>query len=79
MNTPNQRVAQPIDTVTFLGLTIQPRSMRKTNKVLDEWIRKHRKSLFQTTIYRSVYLFQQRAKVREFCGAESQISNGTGF
>jgi N-acetylglucosaminyldiphosphoundecaprenol N-acetyl-beta-D-mannosaminyltransferase len=66
MNTLSQRVAGPIDTVKFLGLTIQPRSMREMNEVVEEGIREHRKCIISNHNLHSVYLFHKHAKVREF-------------
>jgi N-acetylglucosaminyldiphosphoundecaprenol N-acetyl-beta-D-mannosaminyltransferase len=66
MNTLSQRVASPIDTVNFLGLTIQPRSMCEMNKVVEEGIRERRKWIVANHNLHSVYLFHKHLKVREF-------------
>jgi N-acetylglucosaminyldiphosphoundecaprenol N-acetyl-beta-D-mannosaminyltransferase len=66
MNTLSKRAASPIDTVNFLGLTIQPRSMCEMNKVVEEGIRERRKLIISNHNLHSVYLFHKNKKVREF-------------
>jgi N-acetylglucosaminyldiphosphoundecaprenol N-acetyl-beta-D-mannosaminyltransferase len=58
--------AQSTDTVAFLGLTLQPRSIPQMNKLVDQGIREHRKWIITNHNLHSVYLFHKHAKLREF-------------
>src|ERR1700691_205891 len=58
--------AQSTDTVAFLGLTLQPRSIPQMNKLVDQGIREHRKWIITNHNLHSVYLFHRHAKLREF-------------
>jgi N-acetylglucosaminyldiphosphoundecaprenol N-acetyl-beta-D-mannosaminyltransferase len=54
------------DTVAFLGLTIQPRSMPEMNRLVERGIRERQKWIIANHNLHSVYLFHRHAKLREF-------------
>ena len=54
------------DTVTFLGVNLQPRSMSELNKLVDQGIREQRKWIITNHNLHSLYLFHRHAKLREF-------------
>jgi N-acetylglucosaminyldiphosphoundecaprenol N-acetyl-beta-D-mannosaminyltransferase len=58
--------ANSTGTVSFLGLTLQPRSIPELNKVVEQGIREHQKWIIANHNLHSVYLFHRHAKLREF-------------
>src|SRR3984957_17211302 len=54
------------DTVAFLGLTIQPRSMPEMNRLVGRGIRERQKWIISNHNLHSVYLLHKVAKGREF-------------
>ena len=55
-----------LDTITFLGLTLHPRSLQGLNMLVDEGIRGHRKWIIANHNLHSLYLFHRHAELREF-------------
>jgi N-acetylglucosaminyldiphosphoundecaprenol N-acetyl-beta-D-mannosaminyltransferase len=58
--------ANATDTVSFLGLTLQPRSLPEMNDLVEQGIREQRKWIISNHNLHSVYLLHRLAKVREF-------------
>ena len=54
------------DTVAFLGLTLQPRSIPEMNKLVEQGIREHQKWIIASHNLHSVYLLHRHPKLREF-------------
>src|ERR1700679_236703 len=54
------------DTVAFLGLTLQPRSMSEMNTLVEQGISEQRKWIIANHNLHSLYLFHRHAKLREF-------------
>jgi N-acetylglucosaminyldiphosphoundecaprenol N-acetyl-beta-D-mannosaminyltransferase len=54
------------DTVVFLGVTLQPRSMPEMNKLVERGIREHQRWIIANHNLHSVYLFHRHPKLREF-------------
>jgi N-acetylglucosaminyldiphosphoundecaprenol N-acetyl-beta-D-mannosaminyltransferase len=61
-----QGYANATDTVSFLGLTLQPRSLPQMNDIVDQGIRERRKWIISNHNLHSVYLLHKLAQVREF-------------
>jgi len=55
-----------LDTITFLGLTLHPRSLQGLNMLVDEGIRERRKWIIANHNLHSLYLFHRHAELREF-------------
>ena len=53
-------------TVSFLGLTLQPRSIPEMNELVEQGIRERQKWIIANHNLHSVYLFHRHAKLREF-------------
>jgi N-acetylglucosaminyldiphosphoundecaprenol N-acetyl-beta-D-mannosaminyltransferase len=53
-------------TVSFLGLTLQPKSMQEMNELVEQGIRERQKWIIANHNLHSVYLFHRHAKMREF-------------
>lgn len=58
--------AKNIDSITLLGVTIQPRSLQEMNMLVEEGIRACRKWIISNHNLHSVYLFHRHARLREF-------------
>ena len=54
------------ETVVFLGVTLQPRSMPEMNKLVERGIRERRRWIIANHNLHSVYLFHRYPKLREF-------------
>ncbi len=54
------------DTVEFLGVTLQPRSMPEMNKLVERGIRERQRWIIANHNLHSVYLFHRHSKLREF-------------
>ena len=61
-----QEYTNSTDTVAFLGLTLQPRSLPQLNDLVEQGIREHQKWIIANHNLHSVYLLHKFAKVREF-------------
>ena len=66
MNAVSLDTANATDTVAFLGLTLQPRSMPEMNELVEQGIRERQKWIIANHNLHSVYLFHRHAKLREF-------------
>jgi N-acetylglucosaminyldiphosphoundecaprenol N-acetyl-beta-D-mannosaminyltransferase len=66
MNPPPQVFANNTNTVSFLGLTLQPKSMPEMNDLVVQGIRERQKWIIANHNLHSVYLFHRHAKLREF-------------
>ncbi len=58
--------ANSTGTVSFLGLTLQPRSIPEMNKLVEQGIREQQKWIIANHNLHSVYLLHRHAKLREF-------------
>jgi N-acetylglucosaminyldiphosphoundecaprenol N-acetyl-beta-D-mannosaminyltransferase len=58
--------AKATDTVAFLGLTLQPRSLQEMNRLVERGICERQKWIIANHNLHSVYLFHKHAKLREF-------------
>src|SRR5450631_4619518 len=58
--------ARITDTVAFLGLTLQPRSIPEMNKLVEQGIRERQKWIIANHNLHSVYLLHRHPKLREF-------------
>jgi N-acetylglucosaminyldiphosphoundecaprenol N-acetyl-beta-D-mannosaminyltransferase len=54
------------DTVVFLGVTLQPRSMPEMNKLVERGIRERQRWIIANHNLHSVYLFHRYPRLREF-------------
>jgi N-acetylglucosaminyldiphosphoundecaprenol N-acetyl-beta-D-mannosaminyltransferase len=54
------------DTVSFLGLTLQPRSLPELNLLVEQGIRDHRNWIIANHNLHSLYLLHRHPKLREF-------------
>jgi N-acetylglucosaminyldiphosphoundecaprenol N-acetyl-beta-D-mannosaminyltransferase len=54
------------DTVAFLGVTLQPRSMHELNRLVEQGVRERQKWIIANHNLHSVYLFHRHARLREF-------------
>jgi N-acetylglucosaminyldiphosphoundecaprenol N-acetyl-beta-D-mannosaminyltransferase len=54
------------DTITFLGLTLQPRSLQEMNMLVEQGIREHHKWIIANHNLHSLYLFHRHARLRDF-------------
>jgi N-acetylglucosaminyldiphosphoundecaprenol N-acetyl-beta-D-mannosaminyltransferase len=54
------------DTVAFLGLTLQPRSIPEMNKLVEKGIRERQKWIIANHNLHSVYLLHRQPKLKEF-------------
>jgi N-acetylglucosaminyldiphosphoundecaprenol N-acetyl-beta-D-mannosaminyltransferase len=54
------------DTVMFLGVTLQPRSMPEMNKLVERGIRERQRWIIANHNLHSVYLFHRYPRLREF-------------
>jgi N-acetylglucosaminyldiphosphoundecaprenol N-acetyl-beta-D-mannosaminyltransferase len=54
------------DTVCFLGLTLQPRSLQEMNLLVEQGIRDHRNWIIANHNLHSLYLLHKHPKLREF-------------
>jgi N-acetylglucosaminyldiphosphoundecaprenol N-acetyl-beta-D-mannosaminyltransferase len=54
------------DTITFLGVTLQPRSLEEMNVLVEQGIRDHEKWIIANHNLHSLYLFHRQAKLRDF-------------
>jgi N-acetylglucosaminyldiphosphoundecaprenol N-acetyl-beta-D-mannosaminyltransferase len=54
------------DTVVFLGVTLQPRSMPEMNKLVEQGICERRRWIIANHNLHSVYLFHKYPRLREF-------------
>jgi N-acetylglucosaminyldiphosphoundecaprenol N-acetyl-beta-D-mannosaminyltransferase len=61
-----QEYANNTDTVAFLGLTLQPRSLPQMSDLVEQGIRERQKWIISNHNLHSVYLLHKVAKVREF-------------
>ena len=66
MNPPSQEFASTPDTVAFLGLKLQPKSMPEMNELVEQGIRERQKWIIANHNLHSVYLFHRLARMREF-------------
>lgn len=58
--------ANSTETVSFLGLTMQPRSQAEMSELVAQGIREQQKWIIANHNLHSVYLFHRHARVREF-------------
>lgn len=58
--------ANMTDTVAFLGLTLQPKSMPEMNELVEQGIRERQKWIIANHNLHSVYLLHRHPKLREF-------------
>jgi N-acetylglucosaminyldiphosphoundecaprenol N-acetyl-beta-D-mannosaminyltransferase len=63
VSTDNRNVT---DTVVFLGVTLQPRSMPEMNTLVERGIRERRRWIIANHNLHSVYLFHRYPRLREF-------------
>jgi N-acetylglucosaminyldiphosphoundecaprenol N-acetyl-beta-D-mannosaminyltransferase len=63
VSTDNKNVT---DTVVFLGVTLQPRSMPEMNTLVERGIRERRRWIIANHNLHSVYLFHRYPRLREF-------------
>jgi N-acetylglucosaminyldiphosphoundecaprenol N-acetyl-beta-D-mannosaminyltransferase len=54
------------DTVSFLGLTLQPRSLHELNLLVEQGIRDHRNWIIANHNLHSLYLLHRHPRLREF-------------
>lgn len=54
------------DTVSFLGMTLQPRSLPELNLLVEQGIRDHRNWIIANHNLHSLYLLHRHPKLREF-------------
>jgi N-acetylglucosaminyldiphosphoundecaprenol N-acetyl-beta-D-mannosaminyltransferase len=54
------------DTISFLGLTLQPRSLPELNLLVEQGIRDHRNWIIANHNLHSLYLLHRHPKLREF-------------
>lgn len=54
------------ETVRFLGLTLQPRSLQQMNMLVEEGIREHRNWIIANHNLHSLYLCHRHPRLREF-------------
>jgi N-acetylglucosaminyldiphosphoundecaprenol N-acetyl-beta-D-mannosaminyltransferase len=54
------------DTVSFLGVTLQPRTLEELNQLVEQGIRENRRSIVANHNLHSLYLFHRHAKMRAF-------------
>ncbi len=54
------------ETVAFLGVTLQPRSLSEMNKLVEQGIRERQRWIIANHNLHSLYLFHRHAKMREF-------------
>lgn len=54
------------DTVSFLGVTLQPKSLQQLNMLVEQGIRERRKWIITNLNLHSLYLFHRQARLREF-------------
>jgi N-acetylglucosaminyldiphosphoundecaprenol N-acetyl-beta-D-mannosaminyltransferase len=66
MKAVRQEYANSTDTVAFLGLTLQPRSLPQMSELVEQGIRERRKWIISCHNLHSVYLLHKVARVREF-------------
>jgi N-acetylglucosaminyldiphosphoundecaprenol N-acetyl-beta-D-mannosaminyltransferase len=52
------------DTVSFLGLTLQPRSLQEMNLLVEQGIRDHRNWIIANHNLHSLYLLHKHPKLR---------------
>jgi N-acetylglucosaminyldiphosphoundecaprenol N-acetyl-beta-D-mannosaminyltransferase len=64
MNPPSQ--ASNMETVSFLGLRMQPKTMAEMNELLEQGIRERQKWIVANHNLHSVYLFHKHPRMREF-------------
>jgi N-acetylglucosaminyldiphosphoundecaprenol N-acetyl-beta-D-mannosaminyltransferase len=58
--------ASNIETITFLGLTLQPRSLEQMNMLVDQGIRERRQWIIANHNLHSLYLYHRHPRLREF-------------
>jgi len=58
--------ARNSDSITLLGVTIQPRSLQEMNMLVEEGIRECRKWIISNHNLHGLYLFHRHARLREF-------------
>jgi N-acetylglucosaminyldiphosphoundecaprenol N-acetyl-beta-D-mannosaminyltransferase len=66
MDAANPVSGEATGTITFLGVTLQPRSLKELNMLVEQGIRDHRKWIIANHNLHSLYLFHRHAKLREF-------------
>ena len=66
MSALNQDCVNNTETVAFLGVTLQPRSMPEMNKLVEQGIRERQRWIIANHNLHSLYLFHRHAKMREF-------------
>jgi N-acetylglucosaminyldiphosphoundecaprenol N-acetyl-beta-D-mannosaminyltransferase len=66
MNPVSVQSTDAVDSVEFLGLTIQPRSMTELTELVEQGIREDRKWIIANHNLHSVYLVHRHAKLRDF-------------
>jgi N-acetylglucosaminyldiphosphoundecaprenol N-acetyl-beta-D-mannosaminyltransferase len=66
MNAVSMDYQNVTDTVVFLGVTLQPRSMPEMNKLVERGIRERQRWIIANHNLHSVYLFHRYPKLREF-------------
>lgn len=66
MNTASPVFGKVTGTITFLGVTLQPRSLEELNMLVEQGIRDQQKWIIANHNLHSLYLFHRHAKLREF-------------
>ncbi len=66
MSTLNLGCVNKTDTVAFLGVTLQPKSMPEMNKLVEQGISERKRWIIANHNLHSLYLFHRHAKMREF-------------
>ena len=66
MNPPTQAFASATETVSFLGLRLQPKTMVEMNDLVEQGIRDRQKWIISNHNLHSVYLFHKHPRMREF-------------
>ena len=65
MNAVVPTCANNTETVSFLGVTLQPRSLPELNVLVEQGIREHQRWIIANHNLHSLYLFHRYAKMRE--------------
>jgi N-acetylglucosaminyldiphosphoundecaprenol N-acetyl-beta-D-mannosaminyltransferase len=66
MNSVSFESANVMDTIEFLGLTVQPKSMAELSQLVDQGIREGHKWIIANHNLHSLYLLHRHAKLRDF-------------
>lgn len=66
MNPPSPGFEKKTDTVAFLGLSLQPKSLPEMSELVEQGIRERQKWIIANHNLHSVYLFHRHARLRDF-------------